>query len=103
MTPDPTPDPAYGTAPEAAEPAPVNRLFDLRYLIGSLFTFYGLLLTVASFFVSTAKSGGININLWLGLGMLVLGVFFLGWARLRPLVVEDKPSVAAQGRGSPQE
>jgi hypothetical protein len=70
-------------------------LFDLRYLIGGLFTVYGIVLIVASFFVSNAKAGGIDIDLWLGLGMLILGVFFLIWARTRPLHVEGK-SVLAQ-------
>jgi len=69
-------------------------LFDLRYLIGGLFTFYGVLLIVASFFVPHDKSGDIDINLWLGLGMLILGVFFLGWARLRPLRVEGRSALA---------
>ena len=72
-----------------------NRLFDLRYLIGSLFSFYGVVLTIASFFVSHHQSGNVDINLWLGLGMLVLGVFFLLWARLRPLHT-DGPSAAAR-------
>ena len=70
-------------------------LFDLRYLIGGLFTVYGIVLIVASFFVSNVKSGGININLWLGLGMLILGVFFLVWARTRPLKLEGKSALAA--------
>jgi hypothetical protein len=74
-----------------------NRLFDLRHLIGGLFTFYGVLLTVASFFVSHPQSGDVDINLWLGLGMLVLGLFFVVWARWRPLHVEGT-SAAAQMR-----
>ena len=69
-------------------------LFDLRYLIGGLFTVYGIVLIVASFFVSNAKAGGIDIDLWLGLGMLILGVFFLIWARTRPLHVEGKSALA---------
>jgi len=71
-----------------------SSLFDLRYLIGGLFTFYGILLIVASFFVPHVKSGDIDINLWLGLGMLILGVFFLVWARLRPLKIEGKSALA---------
>jgi hypothetical protein len=69
-------------------------LFDLRYLIGGLFTFYGVLLIVASFFVPHVKSGDIDINLWLGLGMLILGLFFLVWARLRPLRIEGRSALA---------
>ena len=70
-------------------------LFDLRYLIGGLFTFYGLLLLIASFFVSHAKSGSIDMNLWLGLSMLILGLFFLAWARLRPLRIKGKSALSA--------
>ena len=71
-----------------------SSLFDLRYLIGGLFTVYGLVLIVAGFFVSNVKSGGIDINLWLGLAMLILGVFFLLWARMRPLRVEGRSALA---------
>src|SRR3954469_21928324 len=70
------------------------KLFDIRLLIGGLFTLYGLMLTVAGFFTSDAarrKASGININLWLGLGMLVLGLLFLLWHRLSPLRVEPNP------------
>ena len=78
-----TPD----TGAEAPQSA-AARLFDLRSLIGGLFVLYGIMLTVAGFFTSPAnlaKASHININLWMGIGMLVLGVFFLLWWRLRPL------------------
>jgi hypothetical protein len=79
-----------------------SSLFDLRYLIGGLFTFYGVVLTVASFFVPHVKSGDIDINLWLGLGMLILGLFFLAWARLRPLRLEGESALArAEHEGGP--
>jgi xanthine/uracil/vitamin C permease (AzgA family) len=70
------------------------KLFDIRLLIGGLFVVYGLMLTVAGFFTSDAdidKASGININLWLGLGMLVLGLLFLLWRLLRPLRIEPHP------------
>ena len=63
-----------------------SKLFDLRFLIGGLFTVYGLMLTIAGFFTSDAdraKAADININLWLGIFMLI-GIFFLVWARLSP-------------------
>jgi hypothetical protein len=71
--------------------APVSaasKLFDLRVLIGGLFTVYGVVLTIVGLLATEAalaKAAGININLWMGLGMLLLGVFFLLWWRLRPL------------------
>ena len=70
------------------------KLFDIRLLIGGLFTLYGLMLTVAGFFTSDAdrqKASGININLWLGLGMLALGLLFLLWRQVNPLRIEPKP------------
>jgi cytochrome c biogenesis protein CcdA len=78
-----------------------SSLFDLRYLIGGLFTVYGIVLIVASFFVSTAKSGGININLWLGIAMLILGVFFLVWARTRPLRLQGESALAQAEEAGP--
>lgn len=65
-----------------------SKLFDIRTLIGGLFTLYGVMLTVYSFFTTEAdleKAAGININLWLGLGMLVLGLLFLLWVKVAPL------------------
>jgi hypothetical protein len=74
-------------APQSA----ASKLFDIRLLIGGLFTLYGLMLTVAGFFTSDTarqKASGININLWLGIGMLVLGLLFLLWRQLSPLRIE---------------
>ena len=65
-----------------------SRLFDLRSMIGGLFVLYGIMLTVAGFFTSPAelaKAAGININLWMGIAMLIVGVLFLVWWRLNPI------------------
>src|SRR5690348_16118127 len=70
--------------PESA----ANRLFDLRVMIGSLFVVYGVTLMVAGLVapdVAERKAAGININLDMGIGMLVVGLLFLLWWRLRPL------------------
>ena len=75
---------------EAPTQSAAAKLFDIRLMIGGLFVVYGVLLTVAGFFTSDAelqKAAGININLWLGLGMLVLGLLFLLWRRLDPLEI----------------
>ncbi|MFJ9414519.1 hypothetical protein ACIRPT_10175 [Streptomyces sp. NPDC101227] len=75
--------------------ATAARLFDIRRIIGGLFVVYGVIVTVAGITASDAdlkKAENININLWTGLGMLVLGLFFLVWLKLRPVVppaVED--------------
>jgi hypothetical protein len=77
------------------------KLFDIRVLIGGLFVLYGLMLGIAGFFTSDkaqAKAAGININLWLGVGMLLLGVLFLLWRMLNPLRVEpDAESAGGEG------
>ncbi|MGP9016896.1 hypothetical protein ACT1U9_00620 [Streptomyces sp. BR1] len=68
--------------------ATAARLFDIRRIIGGLFTLYGVIVTIAGISPSDAdlkKAQGININLWTGLGMLALGLFFLVWLKLRPL------------------
>ena len=73
-----------------------SRLFDIRLMIGGLFVVYGVLLTVYGFFTSEAelkKAAGININLWLGLGMLVLGALFLLWLKLAPLQPPDPSTI----------
>jgi hypothetical protein len=92
--------PSTGTATSAAA-----KLFDIRLLIGGLFTLYGVALTIYGFFTSQAeidKAAGININLWLGLGMLVLGLLFLLWRRLdpvEPVKAEPNPTDARQRPG----
>ena len=81
------------TGAEAPQSA-AAKLFDLRVLIGGLFTVYGVMLTVAGFFTSTrdlAKASGININFWMGIGMLIIAAFFLTWWRLRPLRPDQPP------------
>ena len=64
-----------------------SKLFDIRLLIGGLFVVYGVMLTIASFVVGPAqiaKAAGINMNRWLGIGMLIVGLLFLLWRRLSP-------------------
>ncbi|MEV5511224.1 hypothetical protein [Streptomyces orinoci] len=71
------------------QPPAGTRLFDVRLVIGGLFTLYGLMITGAGIAASDRdldKAQGININLWAGLGMLALGLGFLLWLRLRPAV-----------------
>ncbi|MFJ6984959.1 MULTISPECIES: hypothetical protein [unclassified Streptomyces] len=67
--------------------ATAARIFDLRRIIGGLFVVYGVIVTIAGLTDDDAaidKAQGVNINLWTGLGMLLLGVFFLAWLKLRP-------------------
>ena len=55
-------------------------LFDLRRIIGGLFVLYGIVLIIVGLTDSAAeihKAAGVHINLWAGIGMLVLGIVFL--------------------------
>jgi hypothetical protein len=86
-----------------------TRRFDLRNLLGALFGFYGVIVTVLGILNGTAnnkQTGGIDINLWAGIGMLVLGVLFLLWQRWAPVPEEDilktlenEDEVKAEGEG----
>jgi hypothetical protein len=64
------------------------RLFDVRAVIGGLFVVYGLLIGGAGVFAGRPeldKAQGVNINLWTGLAMVLLGLLFLVWLKLRPM------------------
>ncbi|GAA4669991.1 hypothetical protein [Nocardioides nanhaiensis] len=65
--------------------------FDIRNIIGGLIGLYGVILGLMGLLgdPETDKTGGVNANLWAGLGLLVFGVAFVLWARLRPVVVPD--------------
>ena len=83
---------------EAHRSARAANLFDLRRFIGGVFLLYGLILLVLGFGASDAdveKAAGVNINLWTGLAMLIVGAIFVAWALLRPLGDE-----LADGSGS---
>ena len=56
---------------------------DIKLPIGLIFTIFGLLLTLYGIFTGSdqalyARSLGINMNLWSGIGMLVFGLIMLG-------------------------
>ncbi|MEV7092376.1 hypothetical protein AB0M80_05990 [Amycolatopsis sp. NPDC051045] len=82
--------------------------FDIRLIIALLVGVYGVILTVMGIGFSSeeeiAKAAGVNINLWAGLGMLVVAALFVIWAVVRPLVVlaetetetGDTPTVAGE-------
>ena len=85
-------------------------LFDIRNIIGALMAIYGVILTLAGLLGEhePEKTGGVNANLWTGLALLLVGAFFIGWARWRPIVVpadveapDDDPTRPAPQRKRP--
>jgi hypothetical protein len=74
------------------------RLFDVRRVIGGLFVVYGVIVTLIGLFDNKSeidKAQGVRINLWMGLGMLALGLLMLFWLWVNPTKV-PAPSGDAQ-------
>ena len=78
-------------------------IFDIRNIIGTLLAVDGLIILLVGIFGDPEedKTGGVNANLWAGLALLAVGLIFLAWAWLRPVVVpadfdadhdEDRPA-----------
>ncbi|TQF06185.1 hypothetical protein E6W39_33150 [Kitasatospora acidiphila] len=67
--------------------------FDLRLIIAFLFACYGAVLTALGAAGTTeadrAKTGGWNVNLWVGLAMLGFAAVMGLWAALRPIQPPD--------------
>ncbi len=86
-------------ADEAAAARAANR-FDIRRIIGGLFCLYAVILIVVGALgdhTVKTKADGINIDLWTGVAMLVVGIFMIAWALLRP--VQPEPA-ETRGEGS---
>jgi hypothetical protein len=94
---------------EAAKVSPsAARLFDVRRVIGGLFTVYGAIVSVVGLLDSGSaltKAHGVRINLWVGLAMLALGLLFLIWQWARPVRLgpeEGGEALAADRRTGPE-
>ncbi|TDD25893.1 hypothetical protein E1218_14075 [Kribbella turkmenica] len=77
-------------ADQTSTPKQKAGAFDIRVVIAALIGSYGLVLTILGIIADpaeVAKAGGLNINLWGGIAMLVFAALFVLWARLRPIVV----------------
>ncbi len=86
---------ARGTGAGAAEERKhAAGAFDIRNIIGALIGTYGVILVIMGLVANgpdeQQRTGGVNANLWAGLAMLVFGIVFLLWSRLRPVVVDPK-------------
>lgn len=65
---------------------------DLRLLLGVLFVLYGVIVGLVGICdpsLGLGKTGGIAINLWSGIAMLVVGILFLVWNFAKPIPAED--------------
>jgi hypothetical protein len=73
-------------------------IFDIRNVIGGLLGVYGVILTLMGIFGDEEgdKTGDVNANLWAGLILLVVGIIFLVWAWLRPVVVDEEAVAEAR-------
>jgi hypothetical protein len=84
---------------EVAAAKAANR-FDIRRLIGGLFTLYALILIALGLFGShhiKTKAAGINVDLYTGIGMLIFGALMIFWALSKPVVPEPAET---RGEGS---
>ncbi|WP_067535197.1 hypothetical protein [Nocardia crassostreae] len=75
-------------------------LFDIRTIVGGLLACYGAILIVVSVTydpgIQRAKTGGMDVNLWAGIGMVVVAAIFFAWVLLRP-VRADSPTDKSAG------
>ncbi|MGW5386900.1 hypothetical protein [Nocardia sp. NPDC003963] len=77
--------------------------FDIRTIVGSLLGLYGIILVITGLVHDTlaeeAKTGGINVNLWAGVALVVVAAAFVAWALLRPVAVDRPAPEAAEKTG----
>jgi hypothetical protein len=75
--------------------------FDIRRIIGGLFVVYAVVLIVtgiAGDHTVKNKAAGINVDLYTGIAMLVVGILMIAWALLRP-VRPEPPETRGEGSG----
>ena len=88
------------TYEEELRTARIANRFDIRRIIGGLFLLYGVILVVVGIVGSDEvknKAAGVNVNLWTGLAMLVVGGLMIFWALARPVMPEPE---STRGDGS---
>jgi hypothetical protein len=86
---------------DEARAAKMANRFDIRRIIGGLFLLYSIVLIVtglAGDHTVKNKASGINVDLYTGIGMLVVGILMIVWAVTRP-VVPEPPETRGQGSG----
>jgi hypothetical protein len=86
---------------DEARAAKMANRFDIRRIIGGLFLLYSVVLIVtgvAGDHTVKNKASGINVDLYTGIAMLVVGVLLVAWALLRP-VQPEPPETRGEGSG----
>jgi uncharacterized membrane protein len=68
--------------------------FDIRTFIAALMGIYGVILTLTGIFgadktTDGSKTAG-NVNLWVGICLLIFSAAMQGWAMWRPTVVDEE-------------
>jgi len=67
--------------------------FDIRFIIATLLGIYGVVLVIMGIVNNTSyelgRADGVNVNLYAGIGMIVVSALFAVWARLKPTIVPD--------------
>ena len=75
--------------------------FDIRNFIGVLLAIFGIILVFAGLVGFTPdearRTGGIDANLWTGIGLIVAAIVFLAWAKVRPLRIDDASGAEPEG------
>jgi hypothetical protein len=92
--------PTGATEEDEVRAARIANRFDIRRIIGGLFLLYGAVLVVTGIVGTHAvknKAAGINIDLWTGIAMLIVGALMIAWALLRPTAPEPEET---RGEGS---
>lgn len=77
--------------------------FDVRLVIAALFAVYGVVLAVLGAVADPqqmAKSAGLNVNLWVGVGMLVFAALFGLWVWTRPIVLPPDAGETSEQRST---
>jgi hypothetical protein len=85
---------------DEAHAARMANRFDIRRIIGGLFVLYSVILIIvgiAGDHTVKNKAAGINVDLWTGIAMLVVGILMIAWALLRPVQPEPEET---RGEGS---
>ncbi|MGY5765815.1 hypothetical protein ACXET9_11505 [Brachybacterium sp. DNPG3] len=91
---------ADASAPSAA--VETAGAFDIRNFIGALVGLFGAILTLMGLFAfdaaESAKTDGMNANLWAGIAMVVVAALFFLWAKLDPIrmIVQDNEEGAEE-------